>query len=92
MKQKKISAVKLILPADNEDIINHINANIIQFIPKNEQEALAVKYAGRIESTLDLEQIKKEQNFNGIDPVKMDKLIAEADINESLDQLLEMMN
>lgn len=92
MKQKKISAVKLILSVDNEDIINHINANIIQFIPKNEQEALAVKYAGRIESTLDLEQIKKEQNFNGIDPVKMDKLIAEADINESLDQLLEMMN
>ena len=92
MKQKKISAVKLILSVDNEDIINHINANIIQFIPKNEQEALAAKYAGRIESTLDLEQIKKEQNFNGIDPVKMDKLIAEADINESLDQLLEMMN
>ena len=41
--------------------------------------------------TITLEELIKEQNYTGIDKVKMDKLIQEMDIQEPLEDLLKML-
>ncbi len=48
-------------------------------------------YRTTIEPKLDLEKIKGEQGFKGIDKGKMNQLIEEADIQESIEELLKMI-
>lgn len=95
LEAKKINVVQIILSIDNEDVIDQISSKIIQMIPSKEKtsdETLLEKYVGIIEEKLDLDKIMKEQDYNGIDIEKMDRLAKEANIEESIEELLEMLD
>ena len=95
LEAKKWNVVQMIALIDNEEIIDEISAKIIQLIPEKKELAsdpLLSKYAVKIEDTLDLEKLKEEQNFTGIDPEKMDRLANEVNIEESIDELFEMLD
>ena len=40
---------------------------------------------------LDIEQLKKEQNYRGFDKKEVDRLIKEINIQEPIEELLEMI-
>lgn len=42
--------------------------------------------------TISVEELKKEQNYQGIDREKFDKLVAELDIQEPIEELLAMLD
>lgn len=95
LEAKKWNVVQMIALIDNEEIIDEISAKIIQLIPEKKELAsdpLLSKYAVKIEDTLDLEKLKEEQSFTGIDLEKMDRLANEANIEESIDELFEMLD
>lgn len=95
LEAKKINVVQIILSIDNEDIIDQISTKLIQLIPlnkKTDDDILIAKYAGKIEDKLDLDKIMEEQDYKGIDIEKMDRLAKEADIEESIEELLEMLD
>jgi len=54
-------------------------------------EELRKKYEGEIEEKADLEKIKREQGFTGIDKDKMTELAQKANIEEPLEDLLNML-
>lgn len=54
-------------------------------------EELREKYKSQIEEKADLEKIKREQGFTGIDKDKMTKLAQQANIEEPLEDLLNML-
>lgn len=58
---------------------------------KKAQDLLS-QYAIGIEEKLDLERLKEAQNFQVIDIDKMDRLAKEANIEESIEELLEMLD
>lgn len=89
---KKINVVQLILSIENESIIDEIRSRIIPLISQRISEPNPVElYRTTIEPKLDLEKIKGEQGFKGIDKGKMNQLIEEADIQESIEELLKMI-
>jgi hypothetical protein len=95
IEAKKINVVQLILSIDNEDVIDKISAELIQMIPQAkdvDDNLLLARYAGKIEEKLDLDKIMKEQNYSGIEIEKMDRLAKEANIEESIEDLLEMLD
>ncbi len=59
---------------------------------KTSDDIILAKYAGKIEENLDLDKIMKEQNYSGIDIEKMDRLVKEANIEESIEELLKMLD
>ena len=44
-----------------------------------------------MKKTLDIDELVKEQDFKGIDKAKMDRLIAEIDLEEPIEDLLDMI-
>ena len=95
LETKKLSMLQLIMAIDSEEIIDQINSKIIQFLPNTQDEnqaTLLSKYAGTIEDKVDLDKIIKAQNYQGIDKKKMDMLAQKANIQESIDELLEMLD
>jgi len=42
--------------------------------------------------TITVEELKKEQNYQGIDREEFDRLVAELDIQEPIDELLAMLD
>jgi hypothetical protein len=89
---KKKNIVQLILSIESESIIDEIRSRIIPLLPQKVKEPNPIDlYRTHIENKLDLEKIKQEQGFNGIDKGKMNRLIEEAQIEESIEELLEMI-
>jgi hypothetical protein len=58
---------------------------------KNAQDLLS-QYAIGIEEKLDLERLKEAQNFQVIDIDKMDRLAKAANIEESIEELFDMLD
>ena len=95
LEAKKLNVVQLILSIDNEEVIDEINTKVIELIPsegKSKDDMLLAKYTGRLEEHVNLNKIMKEQNYQGIDIDKMERLAKEANIEESIDDLLEMLD
>ena len=87
---KKIDLVRFILSIDNEHIIDEIKNQIIHLYANGNDTTLS-KYTAKLEETTNLDKIMKEQNFKGIDPVKMEMLSKKAAIQEPLEDLLNML-
>jgi len=45
-----------------------------------------------VRKTITVEELKKEQNYQGIDRAEFDKLVEELDIQESFEELLQMLD
>ena len=95
LETKKLSVLQLIMAIDSEEVMDEISSKIVQLLPilKNkEEDNLLSKYSSIIEDKVDLTKIMKAQKYKGIDKEKMDKLAQKADIQESIDELLEMLD
>jgi hypothetical protein len=57
----------------------------------NQYIKIPKEFAERISQTLDLEEIKKKQNYKGVDRAKIDKIIQTMNITEPIEDLLEML-
>jgi len=96
---KKYNIIQLIMSVADEQLIDQINSKVRQLVPVKEEvsedislvEDPITKYSTVIEQEFDLEKIKKEQNYTGIDAKKMYRLIEEADIQEPIEDLLKMI-
>jgi len=96
---KKYKIIQLIMSVADEQLIEQISRNVRQLVPAREEvsentslvEDPITKYSTVIEQEFDLEKIKKEQNYTGIDAKKMYRLIEEADIQEPIEELLKMI-
>lgn len=45
-----------------------------------------------IKKTISVEELKKEQNFKGIDRTEFDKLVEDLDVKESIEELLAILD
>ena len=57
-----------------------------------EAKAPLAQYVIGTEEKLDLERLKEAQNYQGIDIDKMDRLAKAANIEESIEELLDMLD
>ena len=95
LEAKKWNVVQLIASISNEAILDEISARIVQLIPEqttSDDDALLAKYSGSIEDKLDISKILQEQNYTGIDFEKMAQLAKDANIEEPIDELLEILD
>jgi len=94
LETKKRNVVQLISSIKSEEVIDQINEKIIQLLPKEElsDKDVVSKYASNLEEQFNLKKVISEQNFKGIDFEKMDRLRKDANIKESIDELLEMLD
>jgi len=51
-----------------------------------------VEFLKGMRKTITVEELKKEQNYQGIDREEFDRLVAELDIQEPIDELLAMLD
>lgn len=94
LETKKRNVVQLISSIKSEEVIDQINEKILQLLPEEELSDIDVvsKYAGNLEEQFNLKKVMAEQNYKSIDFEKMDKLRKDANIKESIDELLEMLD
>jgi len=97
---KKYKIIQLIMSVADEQLIEQISRNVRQLVPAREEDVLEdvsileepiSQYGIVIKEEIDLEQIKKEQNYQRFDPDEMDRLVEEADIQEPIEELLKMI-
>jgi len=92
---KKYKIIQLIMSVADEGLVDQINSKLMQLIPAKEEASIVEdpisKYSTVIEQEFDLEKIKREQNYQGIDAKKMYRLIEKADIQEPIEELLKMI-
>jgi len=95
LETKKNSIIQVILSIADEDLLDQISKKLIRLVPSSKNDIvkdnILDKYRSVIEADFDLEKIKKEQDYRGIDSQKMERLIKEADIQEPIEDLLKMI-
>jgi len=94
IEEKKRNVVQLISSIKSEKVIDEISEKIIQLIPAEEFSDVDVvaKYAGNLEEKFNLQKVIAEQGYKGIDFEKMNRLVKDANIEESIDELLAMLD
>ncbi len=100
LEVKKYNIIQLIMLVADEQLLDRVGSELRQSISAKEEpipenmslvEDPITKYSTIIEQEFDLEKIKQEQNYTGIDKEKMYRLMKEADIQEPIEDLLKMI-
>lgn len=89
IEARKIYLIKRIMEIHDEAVLKQLEA-LAGDIPI-EENAVLVEMVSPIQKEFDLEQIKLAQNFQPVDKAAFDELIAAADIQEPLEDLLAMI-
>lgn len=87
---RKLSLLEWIASLSDEQIINDLY-DTINYQYKNPSQFELSKsrtYSQVKMEKFDLEKVKEQQNYNGVDENKMDKLINQLDIEQSIEELL----
>ncbi len=90
IETKKLHLIKRIMEIDDESIIDKID-EIVGECPEKDIHSILREISKPIEKKFDVEKIKREQNFQPIDKDEIEKLIKEADIQEPIEELLDMI-
>ncbi|MCO6488658.1 MAG: hypothetical protein J5I98_09590 [Phaeodactylibacter sp.] len=90
IETKKLHLIKRIMEIDDESIIDKID-ELVGEKPEKDIYPILIKLSKPIEKKIDIEKVKKEQNFQPIDKDEINRLIKEADIQEPIEELLEMI-
>ncbi len=90
IETKKLHLIKRIMEIDDESIIDRID-ELVGERPEKDIHSILRKMSKPIEKKLDIEKVKKEQDFQPIDKAEIERLIKEADIQEPIEELLEMI-
>lgn len=83
---RKYQLIEQITAIDDIVLLSRIKAIIDNY--KTEGNSL-LKFAKPIEEKIDLEKLRKEQNYAGFDKAEIEKLIEEIDLQEPIEELLE---
>ena len=86
IKQELISQISVLTDAT---VLAQLARILNQNAPKT--DAALTKLTKPRRKTLDIEQLKKEQNFTEFNRPRFDQLIKELDIQEPIEQLLKMI-
>ena len=85
IKNNLIEEIKAIhSEKDLNDIVHYLK--LIRL--RNEYKGLF----NEMRTSISVEELKKEQNFQGINRIELDKLVEEMDIQESFEELLTLLN
>ena len=74
----------------DESVIDHLD-ELIGKQPEEDKDWILRELNKPIKEKLDLEEVKKEQNFEEVDKEEIEALIKEADIQEPIEELLQMV-
>ncbi len=90
LNDRKINLIVEITHLDNEESVRQIEDAVgkIKKRPTENQLEMLKKLAKPIRKKIDLEELKREQNWKPIDREEFDRLVREIDIQEPLEQLL----
>jgi len=83
---RKYQLIEQITAIDDIVLLSQLKAVIDNYKP---EENSLLRFAKTIEEKIDLEKLKKEQNYTGFDKAEVEKLIEEIDLQEPIDELLE---
>lgn len=86
---KKLYLIRKIMEIKDESVIDRLDG-IIDKQPEDDKDLILRQLNKPIKSRLDLEELKRDQNFEEINKVEIDALIKEADIQEPIEKLLQM--
>lgn len=88
LELRKYKLIKLITDLNDEATL----AKVEQLLHSNdEQDQQLLNLIKPIKETLDIEALMKEQNYSHPTSTELDEIIREADIEEPIEELLEMI-
>jgi hypothetical protein len=88
VEAKKYKLIKKITDLQDEDVLNKLELLLKQYSKGN---SILMQIVKPIREEFDIEQLKKEQNYQGFDKEEVDRLIKEIDIQEPIEELLKMV-
>ena len=89
LERKKVLLAQWILGQSDESLVDQMREFARTKSPSTSRiDPFLKKYATKIEDHLDLDKIKLEQGFTTVDNRKIERLIAEAEIPQSIEELL----
>jgi methyltransferase-like protein len=91
--QQNIAQLKLQLIHQIMNIQNiYFLEKLAKILPSEQEEGdILQKLSRPMPKTIDIEQLKKEQNFTSFNRLKMNELRAEINLKEPIDSLIEML-
>ncbi len=91
LSERKINLIVHITKLDKEDAVRKIEETVesLEPHPTAKQLKMLEKLAKPMRKKLDIEELKREQNWKPIDRKKFDKLVKEIDIQEPIEQLID---
>lgn len=87
---KKLYLIRKIMEISDESVIDQLD-ELIGKQPEEDKDWILRQLNKPIKEKLDLEEIKREQNFEEVDKEEIEALIKEADIQEPMEELLRMV-
>ena len=87
---KKLYLIRKIMEISDESVIDQLD-ELIGKQPEEDKDWILRQLNKPIKEKLDLEEVKREQNFEEVDKEEIEALIKEADIQEPIEELLQMV-
>ena len=88
VETKKYKLIERITSLQDEEVLNKLELVLNEYSRGN---LILMEIIKPIREKLDIEQLKKEQNYQGFDKEEVDRLIKEIDLQEPIEELLEMI-
>lgn len=88
VETKKYKLIEKITNLQDEDLLNKLELILNEYSRGN---LILMEIVKPIREKLDIEQLKKEQNYQGFDKEEVDRLIKEIDLQEPIEELLGMI-
>lgn len=85
---KKIKLIKQIADLQDEEVLKKVELLLDN---SDRLDSVFESLLKPIEDKIDIEQLKKEQNYQGFDKKEVDRLIKEIDLQEPLEDLINMI-
>jgi hypothetical protein len=88
VEAKKYKLIEKITDLQDEDVLNKLEILLGEYSKGN---LILMEIVKPVREKFDIEQLKKEQNYQGFDKEEVDRLIKEIDIQEPIEELLKMV-
>lgn len=88
VETKKYQIIKRITEIEDEALLTKLESLLNDY---SQDYGALLSLVKPIRKKLDIEVLKKEQNYQGVDKKEVDQLIEEIDLQEPLEELLEMI-
>lgn len=88
VETKKYKLIEKITSLQDEEVLNKLELVLDEYSRGN---LILMDIVKPIREKLDIEQLKKEQNYQGFDKEEVDRLIKEINLQEPIEELLKMI-